>query len=82
MLVVGGIGLRVALRERGLRPVSAAGERPAAVVQGYSPDLGYALLAEGALAVQAGAWFVASNADATLPTRARPPARATARWSG
>jgi HAD superfamily hydrolase (TIGR01450 family) len=68
VLVAGGIGLRLALRERGLRPVSTAAEGPAAVVQGYAPDLSYALLAEAALAVRAGALFVASNADATLPT--------------
>jgi glycerol-1-phosphatase len=68
VLVVGGIGLRMALRERGLRPVSTAAEQPAAVVQGYGPDVGYGLLAEGGLAVRAGAWFVASNADVTLPT--------------
>ncbi len=74
VLVVGGIGLRAAVRERGLRPVTVASDRPAAVVQGYSPGLGYADLAEGALAVAAGAWYVASNADATLPTpRGRQP---------
>ncbi len=74
VLVVGGIGLRAAVRERGLRPVSVASERPAAVVQGYAPGLTYDLLAEGALAVDAGAWYVASNADATLPTpRGRQP---------
>jgi glycerol 3-phosphatase-2 len=68
VLVVGGMGLRLALRERGLRPVSTAAEQPAAVVQGYGPGVDYGLLAEGALAVRAGAWYVASNADATLPT--------------
>ncbi len=74
VLVVGGAGLRVALRERGLRPVSVAAERPAAVVQGYAPDISYSLLTEGALAVAAGAWFVASNGDATMPTtRGRQP---------
>ncbi|HEX3921444.1 MAG TPA: HAD-IIA family hydrolase [Streptosporangiaceae bacterium] len=68
VLVVGGMGLRIAVRERGLRPVSTALDRPAAVVQGYGPDISYGLLAEGGLAVRAGAWFVASNADVTLPT--------------
>jgi glycerol-1-phosphatase len=68
VLVVGGIGLRLALRERGLRPVSTAAAQPAAVVQGYAPGVDYALLAEGAMAVRAGAWYVASNADPTLPT--------------
>jgi glycerol-1-phosphatase len=68
VLVVGGIGLRLALRERGLRPVSTAADKPAAVVQGYAPDVGYPLLAEAAVAVRDGAWYVASNADLTLPT--------------
>jgi HAD superfamily hydrolase (TIGR01450 family) len=68
VLVVGGIGLRIALRERGLRPVSTAAERPQAVVQGYAPDIGYSMLAEAGLAVRAGAWFVAANVDTTLPT--------------
>ena len=68
VLVVGGTGLRLALRERGLRPVSTAADRPLAVVQGYSPDISYGLLAEAAVALNAGAFYVASNADATLPT--------------
>jgi glycerol-1-phosphatase len=68
VLVVGGIGLRIALRERGLRPVSTAAERPAAVVQGYGPGIDYPMLAEAGLAVRAGAWYVAANVDATLPT--------------
>ena len=74
VLIVGGMGLRWAVRERGLRPVSVASDRPAAVIQGYSPDISYSLLTEGALAVQAGALFVVSNADRTLPTaRGRQP---------
>ncbi len=68
VLVVGDTGLRQALREYGLRPVTTAAAGPAAVVQGHSPDLSYGLLAEGALAVRQGAWFVASNSDITLPT--------------
>ena len=74
VLVVGGMGLRLAVRERGFRPVTTAADHPAAVVQGYVPDLSYSLLAEGGLAVAAGALFVASNADSTLPTpRGRQP---------
>ncbi|HET7013087.1 MAG TPA: HAD-IIA family hydrolase [Streptosporangiaceae bacterium] len=68
VLVVGAMGLRLALRARGLRPVSVASERPLAVVQGYAPDLSYGLLAEGGLAVRAGALFVGANADLTLPS--------------
>ncbi|MBC7272179.1 MAG: HAD family hydrolase, partial [Streptomyces sp.] len=35
VLVIGGEGLRVALRERGLVPVESADDEPVAVVQGY-----------------------------------------------
>jgi glycerol-1-phosphatase len=69
VLAIGGTSLRMALRERGLRPVSTAAERPQAVVQGYSPNIAYSLLEEGGLAVAAGALFLATNADLTLPTR-------------
>jgi HAD superfamily hydrolase (TIGR01450 family) len=69
VLVIGGSGLRMALRERGLRPVSTAAEKPRAVVQGFAPDVSYSMLAEGGLAVRAGALFVASNGDLTIPGR-------------
>lgn len=68
VLVVGAVGLRQAVRNHGLRPVTTAYEEPAAVVQGYDPQMRYDLLAEGALAIRHGAFFVASNADATMPT--------------
>ncbi|MEV4570847.1 HAD-IIA family hydrolase [Nonomuraea sp. NPDC049419] len=68
VLVVGGSGLRLAVRDRGLRPVSTAAESPVAVVQGFTYELSYALIAEGALAVRQGALFVASNSDSTLPS--------------
>ena len=67
VLVVGSMALRMAVRERGLRPVTTALEKPQAVVQGYAPGVDYAALAEGGLAVRAGALFVATNADSTLP---------------
>ncbi len=74
VLVIGGTGLRLAVRERGLRPVTTALDRPAAVVQGYQRGIDYPMLAQGSLAVAAGAIFVASNADATLPSvRGREP---------
>ncbi|MEV4172207.1 HAD-IIA family hydrolase [Nonomuraea sp. NPDC049709] len=68
VLVVGGSGLRLAVRDQGLRPVSTAAESPVAVVQGIAPGLSYGLLSEGALAVRHGALFVASNRDSTMPT--------------
>jgi glycerol-1-phosphatase len=67
VLVIGGMGLRVALRERGLRPVSTASARPAAVVEGFAPQVDYSALAQGGLAVRAGALFVGTNADLTIP---------------
>ncbi|MFF4776096.1 HAD-IIA family hydrolase [Microtetraspora fusca] len=68
VLVVGGMGLRGAVRAYGLRPVTTALDDPVAVVQGIWDGLSYGLLCEGALAVQAGAWFVAANGDTTMPT--------------
>jgi glycerol-1-phosphatase len=68
VLVVGGTGLRLAVRARGLRPVTTAADRPQAVVQGFAPDVNYGMLAEAMLAISAGAWYVASNSDPTLPT--------------
>jgi glycerol-1-phosphatase len=67
VLVIGSTALRLAVRERGLTPVSTAAEQPAAVVQGYGPGIGYSNLAEGGLAVRNGAIFVGTNADSTLP---------------
>ncbi|WP_049574792.1 HAD-IIA family hydrolase [Nonomuraea sp. SBT364] len=68
VLVVGGSGLRLAVRDRGLRPVTTAAAEPVAGAQGIAPGLSYELLSEGALAVRRGALFVASNGDATMPT--------------
>lgn len=67
VLVIGSAGLRLAVRERGLVPVSTAADKPLAVVQGYGPGLDYGAFAEGSIAVRAGAIFVATNADSTLP---------------
>ncbi|MFI6532294.1 HAD-IIA family hydrolase [Nonomuraea sp. NPDC050547] len=68
VLVVGGTGLRLAVRDQGLRVVTTAMDQPVAVVQGMAAGLSYGLLAEGALAVRQGALFVASNGDSTLPS--------------
>src|SRR5690606_25704083 len=68
VLVVGGSGLRMAVRAQGLRPVTAAAEGPVAVVQGMWTGISYGLLAEGALAVRQGALFVVANRDSTMPT--------------
>jgi glycerol-1-phosphatase len=68
VLVVGAPALHDEVAAVGLRPVSDAGEQPVAVVQGYGPQVGWAQLAEACIAVRAGAWWVATNTDRTLPT--------------
>jgi glycerol 3-phosphatase-2 len=68
VLVTGSAALRTAIELVGLRVVASTDDLPDAVVQGYSPDLRYADLAEAALAVRAGALWVATNTDSTLPS--------------
>ncbi|MPZ60453.1 MAG: HAD-IIA family hydrolase [Propionibacteriales bacterium] len=68
VLVVGGDGLAAALAEQGLTPVWSVAEDPAAVVQGFHPDVGWRLLAEGTAAVESGLPWIASNLDSTLRT--------------
>ncbi|WP_432008098.1 HAD-IIA family hydrolase [Streptomyces parvus] len=68
VLAIGGEGLRVALRERGLEPVESADDDPAAVVQGYGgPDMTWGRFAEASFAVRRGLPWFASNTDLTIP---------------
>ncbi|MGW3088891.1 HAD-IIA family hydrolase [Streptomyces sp. NPDC001108] len=69
VLVVGGEGLRSAVRERGLVPVESADDDPAAVAQGYGgPDMAWGRFAEAAYAVARGVPWFASNTDLTIPS--------------
>lgn len=68
VLVVGTEALAEEISRVGLAPVRSAAERPVAVVQGHSPDTGWTILAEATLAIRAGALWVATNIDSTLPT--------------
>jgi HAD superfamily hydrolase (TIGR01450 family) len=69
VLVIGGEGLRVALRERGLEPVESADDDPAAVVQGFGgPELPWGRFAEACYAVACGVPWFASNTDLTIPS--------------
>ncbi|MEU6659118.1 HAD hydrolase-like protein [Streptomyces sp. NPDC046821] len=68
VLVIGGEGLRVALRERGLEPVDSADHEPVAVVQGYGgPELAWGRFAEACYAIARGVPWFASNTDLTIP---------------
>ncbi|MFI7387885.1 HAD hydrolase-like protein [Streptomyces sp. NPDC049813] len=69
VLVIGGEGLRVALRERGLEPVDSAEDEPVAVAQGYGgPDMAWGRFAEACYAIAAGVPWFASNTDLTIPS--------------
>ncbi len=68
VLVIGGAGLLTAVGDAGFTIVASASDDPAAVAQGFSPEIGWAQLAEAAYAVAGGAWHVASNLDLSLPT--------------
>ena len=50
----------------------SADEEPVAVVQGLAPDTGWRELSEAAVAVRAGALWVAGNTDATYPSSRGP----------
>jgi ribonucleotide monophosphatase NagD (HAD superfamily) len=68
VLVVGADALRDAVSEAGLLPVADAAADPVVVVQGFAREVGWILLAEASVALRAGADWVATNADLTLPT--------------
>ncbi len=67
VLVVGSQILADSVRKQGLVVVSASEGQPDAVIQGFSPNLGWKDLAEASYAIQAGALWVATNLDMTLP---------------
>jgi glycerol 3-phosphatase-2 len=68
VLVVGTEALAGEVRNVGLHPVRQFADDPAAVVQGHSPETGWNELSEAALAIRAGALWVATNVDRTLPS--------------
>ncbi len=67
VLVLGTEGLAEEVQARGLCPVRTA-DGAVAVVQGLSTTMNWEDLAEAAIALRAGALWVAGNRDATYPT--------------
>ena len=67
VLVVGTAALAAELTKVGLAVTDRA-DGAVAVVQGHSPDPGWRQLAEAAIALLAGASWVATNPDVTLPS--------------
>ena len=74
VLAIGGVGVREALQNQGFTVATPQQTRDepdlavAGVLQGYGPSVTAADLAEAAYAVSAGAVWVATNTDGTLPT--------------
>lgn len=82
ILVVGGDGLVSELEKAGFAVTRSADDAPAAVIQGFAPEVGWADLAEAAFALRApagteGIPWVATNTDWTIPV-----ARGTAPGNG
>ena len=67
VLVVGGEGLRTYTQQAGFELVDDSTANPAAVIQGFSPDVGWKHLSEAAYSIQNGAKWVATNQDWTIP---------------
>ncbi len=67
ILVVGGEGLRYEVQNAGFELVQSSDDSPAAVIQGFSPDVAWTHLAEAAYSIQNGAKWVATNSDWTIP---------------
>lgn len=68
VLIIGTESLAAEVSNVGLNPVRLVADGPVAVVQGHSPQTGWADLAEAALAIRGGALWVAANVDRTLPS--------------
>ena len=72
ILVVGGDGLVVEVEKAGFEVTRSADDQPAAVVQGFAPEVGWRELAEAAYALarpedEGGIPWIATNTDWTIP---------------
>jgi HAD superfamily hydrolase (TIGR01450 family) len=72
ILVVGGEGLLSEVRKAGFVVTRSADDSPAAVVQGFAPEVGWQHLAEAAFALkvpeeEGGIPWIATNTDWTIP---------------
>jgi glycerol 3-phosphatase-2 len=72
ILVVGGAGLVDVVKDAGFGVTDSAADSPAAVIQGFSPDVGWKQLAEASFALARdaageGIPWVATNTDWTIP---------------
>ncbi|MEU1878546.1 HAD-IIA family hydrolase [Streptosporangium sp. NPDC020072] len=63
VLVVGGAAVETALRHQGLTPVRSLDAGPAAVVQGFAPEVDWRQLAEASYVIARGVPWIASDVD-------------------
>ncbi|GAA4764312.1 HAD-IIA family hydrolase [Citricoccus nitrophenolicus] len=67
VLVVGSEFLRAEVERYGHQVVANAAERPDAVIQGFDPAVSWWDLAQASYAISAGAEWIATNTDLTIP---------------
>lgn len=67
VLVVGSPYLRECISVRGMEVVESHRDQPVAVIQGFYPEVSWTDLAEASYAISAGARWVATNTDLTIP---------------
>ena len=67
ILITGSPALAREIELVGLVPVASQAEEPVAVVQGFNPAIGWKDLAEATYVVNAGALWVATNTDMSIP---------------
>ncbi|UEL29891.1 HAD-IIA family hydrolase [Pseudarthrobacter sp. L1SW] len=67
VLITGSPALAAEIELVGLVPVYGQDEDPVAVVQGFNPEIGWKDLAEATYVVNAGALWVATNTDMSIP---------------
>lgn len=67
IMVVGGEGITHELDRGGFVCTRSALDEPAAVIQGFSPDVAWVHLAEATFALKSGIPWVATNMDWTIP---------------
>jgi ribonucleotide monophosphatase NagD (HAD superfamily) len=67
VLITGSPALAEEIELVGLTAVRSQAENPVAVVQGFSPEIGWKDLAEATYVVSAGALWVATNTDMSIP---------------
>lgn len=68
VLIVGTEALAAEVAAVGMQPVWSSADGPAAIIQGYDPQLTWPRLDDACLAVQRGAQWFATNTDSTRPT--------------